>query len=685
MVRNPKSYNSQLGVPLSVWLIDKENNLGIFEAGISMPGEMEKLEEIIQPEVGIFTNIGEAHQENFRDTSQKIREKLILFRRSRRIVYCRDQQMVHKEILTQYSKSGKELFRWSENENAEVIITKNRLENQTVITARFKDQSFEVTIPFTDPASFENAAHVLTYLISEGETGSEVLNQFESLPVVAMRLEIKKGFNSCTLINDSYNSDLNSLIIALDALVMQSQHASKTVILSDLLQTGQDETELYSRIAQWMNEKKITKFIGIGEKLSNNKYLFGSSSLFFPSTSAFLEHMNGIEFNREAILIKGSRSFGFEKISAAFEEKKHLTRLEINLNALIDNLNYYRSLLKSDTQIMVMVKALSYGSGSYEIANMLQFQRVHYLGVAIADEGAELRKAGIHLPIMVMNPDPVSFETMIQNHLEPELYNFTTLTSFQDMALRNLEHDYPVHIKIDTGMHRLGFSWDETEKLCGVLKNCPNIKVNSVFSHLAASDEEVHDEFTSNQIERFKKGCETIQNALGYPFIRHILNSSGIERFTESQFEMVRLGIGLYGFSPGKQNKLKNVGTLKSTISQIKRVSENETIGYGRKGKAGKGKTVGIVPIGYADGYNRKLGNGIGKMLVNNKFAPVVGNVCMDMCMIDLDGINAHEGDEVIVFGERFPASELANLLGTIPYEILTGISTRVKGYIFNE
>lgn len=686
VIRSPKSYNSQLGVPLSVWLMQPEHELGIFEAGISMPGEMEKLEKIIHPDIGIFTNIGEAHQENFEDLKHKIKEKLKLFVGSQLLIYCKDHALVENEIKSAFAGKKINLFSWSQKEEADLQINNIKVHHtHTDFEAYYGNKKYPVRIPFTDTASLENAIHVLVFALATNETDDPVLAQFSSLPMVAMRLEIKKGFNNCTLINDSYNSDISSLSIALDALNMQSQHKTKTLILSDILQTGLPEKVLYTKIASLVKEKKIDRFIGIGEGLKANSDIFGISSLFFITTEEFLSGLHNIEFRNEAILIKGSRKFEFEKISAAFEEKKHLTRLEINLNALVDNLNFYRSFLKEGTKIMVMVKALSYGSGSYEISNILQFQRVDYLGVAIADEGADLRKAGIYLPIMVMNPDPVSYGKMITFHLEPELYNFTTLKAFDSMAGSCQENAYPVHIKIDTGMRRLGFSEDEIPSVLEILKNSRNIKVKSVFSHLAGSDEEIHDAFTKEQISRFEKVCKKMEDALGYTFIRHILNSSGIERFPESQFEMVRLGIGLYGFSSFNQKKLKNVSTLKSTISQIKKVPANETIGYGRIGKANEDKTIGIVPIGYADGFNRGFSNGKGKILVNGKHAPVIGNICMDMCMVDLEGIKAKEGDEVIIFGDEYPASVLARQIGTIPYEILTGISTRVKRIYYQE
>ncbi|MFO7656461.1 MAG: bifunctional UDP-N-acetylmuramoyl-tripeptide:D-alanyl-D-alanine ligase/alanine racemase [Bacteroidales bacterium] len=686
IVRSPKSYNSQVGVPLSLWLMGSENTLGIFEAGVSRPGEMDKLGQMILPETGIFTNIGEAHQENFAGLKHKIQEKLRLFYSCNTLIYCKDQELVHETILENENLSHVSLFTWSVKDDAQVRIVKLVKEpGRCTIQAESGGKTFKAEIPFTDHASVENAMHVLAFLIWSGRINSNTVRQLSTLPPIAMRLELKKGINNCTIINDSYNSDINSLSIALDTLQTQSQHSRKTVILSDIYQTGRNEKGLYSEISRLLSEKEITGFIGIGAALVRNRDLFSVPSRFFAHTDDFISNYNPALFQNEAILLKGSRQFEFEKVSSLLEEKKHRTRLEINLNALVDNLNFYRSLLNENTKIMVMVKALSYGSGSYEIASVLQYQRVDYLGVAIADEGIALRNAGITIPIMVMNPEPESFDLMIRYRLEPEIYSFALLSTFSQAVVRNQEAGYPVHVKIDTEMHRLGFQEEDMIELTGFLKHSRNMVVKSVFSHLAASDDNAHDEFTLRQVSLFQKYTGEIQRALGYTFIRHILNSSGIERFAATQFDMVRLGIGLYGFSPLYQSKLRNVSTLKSTILQIKKVKANDTIGYGRAGKTGRNITIGIVPIGYADGLNRKLSNGAGTFLVRNKPVPITGNICMDMCMVDLTGTDAAEGDEVIIFGDDCPMTKLATQLGTIPYEILTGISERVKRVYYQE
>jgi alanine racemase len=686
ITRSPKSYNSQIGVPLSVWLLEQDNDIGIIEAGISMPGEMEKLQKIIQPTIGIITNIGEAHQVNFNSKEQKVDEKLLLFNNCKILIYCKDHDLIDRRINQSDLAGCVKIFRWSFSKGADLQISKVKKEsNCTFLTGLYKGKFYNIKIPFTDKASVENAIHVWAALICLNTGHKTISKQMSSLPTVAMRLEIKKGINNCTLINDSYNSDLNSLAIALDALNMQSQHKEKSLILSDLLQTGRDKQELYKNIAELVKEKKVNKIIGIGNDIFVNSGTFKIPGTFYRNTGEFIKRISNHNFSNEAILIKGSRQYEFEKISAILEQKTHLTRLEINLDSLIHNLNYYRSLLDTKTRIMVMVKAFSYGSGSYEIANMLQFQRIDYLGVAFVDEGVSLRQSGITLPVLVMSPELGSYDQIIKYNLEPEIYSFRSLELFNDAARRNQEIAYPVHIKIDTGMHRLGFLNNEVNSLCTRLTEYTNLKVVSIFSHLAATDEPVHDEFTRIQIERFNKISNKLIKALGYKVLRHILNSSGIERFTEAQYDMVRLGIGLYGASTLNQDKLKNVSSLKSTISQIKKVPADETIGYGRMGRLNKEVTIGVVPVGYADGLNRRLGNGKGKFLIKNKFVPVVGNICMDMCMVDISDLDAKEGDEVVIFGDDYPVYEVAKQLDTIPYEILTGISGRVKRIYYHE
>jgi alanine racemase len=644
------------------------------------------LQEIIRPEIGIFTNIGEAHQENFQSVEQKISEKLKLFYHCRQLIYCLDQPLIDAAVKSTPELKKVKLYTWSASREADVRITHiTRKTDSTHFKAEFDHQVMEIAIPFTDHASLENAMHCLAMMLLLKTGHDTIPARMKDLLPVAMRLEQKAAINDCTLINDSYNSDLISLSIALDVLNRQFQHKQKTLVLSDILQTGLKQKELYGRVAAMVKEKGVSRMIGIGGNLSEHANLFAIPGKFYESTETFISNFDPENFSGEAILLKGARRFEFEKIASLLEQKKHTTRIEINLNALVHNLNYFRSLLNPGTRMLVMVKALSYGSGPHEIAGMLQFQRVDYLGVAIADEGVSLRQAGIMLPIMVMNPEAESFDTMIQHRLEPEIYSFAMLEMFHKGVIRNQEIDYPVHIKLDTGMHRLGFLSDDIENLCQELVRMKNLHVGSVFSHLAGSDEGKFDDFTHEQIDLFGLWSEKIIQGLGYPVIRHILNSSGIERFPEAQFDMVRLGIGLYGISSVDHRKLRNVSTLKSTILQIKPVVPGETVGYGRRGKPTKPTLIAIIPVGYADGLNRRLSNGTGAFLVNGHLAPIIGSICMDMTMIDITDTGAKVGDEVIIFGEGNPITTLAQQIDTIPYEILTGISERVKRVYFYE
>jgi len=687
VIRSPKSYNSQLGVPLSVWLMEPEHELGIFEAGISKSGEMKKLQAIIKPDFGIFTNIGEAHQENFKDLEEKVREKLKLFEKSRTIIYCKDHKIIHKQVISGKNLQNVNKFSWSVNSKSDLTITKiTKNKKFSFVSGIYKNQKIDIEVPFNDSASVENSIHVLSVLLLLGYKPEFIRRNIKILSPVAMRLELKRGINNCTIINDSYNSDLSSLNIALDVLNQQHQHSKKTVILSDIFQSGRNETDLYSKVAEMLNKKDINHFIGIGNSISNNHYLFDKvNKHFFRSTNNFLSEYPKDKFKDEAILLKGSRDFEFEKISSALEQKVHRTVMEINLNALIQNLNYFRSLLNPSTKIMAMVKAFSYGSGTFEIANLLQFHRIDYLGVAFADEGVALRKAGITLPVMVMSPEVKRLDVMVEYNLEPEIYSYRILKLFDEEVKKNGITRFPVHIKIDTGMHRLGFSYYDIQSLIKDLVNNRNFYVKTIFSHLAASDDPDQDFFTQQQIKKFEELTKPFIDSSDHQILRHILNSSGIERFPEAQFDMVRLGIGLYGISALKNITLTNVSTLKSTISQIKRVNANDTIGYGREGISKKDIKIAIIPIGYADGLNRKLGNGKGLFYLNGKFVPTIGNICMDMCMLNISGIKASEGDEVIIFGDKQPVADIAEKLETVTYEVLTGISERVQRIYYQE
>ncbi len=683
IARSPKSYNSQVGVPLSLWQLAPYHTLGIFEAGISQVGEMQRLAPMVQPTIGVFTNIGVAHAENFDNAQQKAQEKAMLFQQCEHVIYCSDDPVVAAAVqqLTHPRR-----YNWSRQHKATLsIVAINTTAHATHITGLYKTQAISITIPFTDSASIENAIHCWLVLLTLEVTNNTIAQRMTDLTPVAMRLELLNGINECTVVNDSYNSDLGSLEIALDLINQQKQHSKKTLILSDILQSGWTPEQLYKEVARMVRDKGIARLIGIGPTVSKHAHLFEIEGSYYPSTEAFLAAYNPSLFQQETILLKGARKFRFEQISNLLQQKNHETVLEINLNAVVHNLNYYKNLLQPNTKLMVMVKAFAYGSGGFEIANVLEFNRVDYLAVAYADEGIELRKKGIRLPIMVMSPEPATFEDIIRYQLEPELYSLSILQQFaQAVSINNTA--YPVHLKLDTGMHRLGFAMQEMDDLIAALKQQPQLQVQSVFSHLAASDEAPHDNFTHQQAQQFEAMANRIAKHYEPPILRHLLNSAGISRFPEYQFDMVRLGIGLYGIGvAGNQEQLQNISTLKTVISQIKTVDDNASIGYGRSKFTQGAMRIATLPIGYADGLRRQLSNGNGHVWIHGKKAPIVGRVCMDMCMVNLDGIDAQEGDEVVIFGDEHPIAEWAEQMNTIPYEVLTGISRRVKRIYYQE
>ncbi len=685
IVRNPKSYNSQVGVPLSVWNMGTDAEMGIFEAGISQPNEMEHLADIIKPTIGVFTHLGDAHNENFKGKLHKLKEKIKLFSSCKSIVYCSDEPLVGKALQLEYGNK-KERISWSRKHAADLRVVSEQIEgNSTHIKLKSFNETKTITIPFTDKASVDNAILCYLCLQSLWIPDEIICKQIQKLETIAMRLEIKEGINDCTLINDYYNSDLGSLEIALDLANQQQTDKTTTIILSDILQSGYSDKKLYSLLAKMVEQKKVDRLIGIGQAISAQSKRFKCNATFYRSTDVFLADLNRNQFKNELILIKGARAFHFESISNVLQYKAHQTVLEVNLSAMAHNLNYFRSVLKPSTKLVVMVKAFSYGSGSAEIANLLEYHRVDYLAVAIADEGVELRSAGVTIPIIVMNPEPHSFDTMIEYRLQPEIYKLSICADFGKALRRNGVKKYPIHIKLDTGMNRLGFVEGDLANLIETIKDKDHFLIQSIFSHLAAADEPQHDDFTAQQIELFNAWSEQIRMHFPYHIDKHILNSAGIERFPEAQFDMVRLGIGLYGVSAIHQEKLMNVSSLKTAISQIKKVAKEKTVGYGRKGELHQDTRIGVIPIGYADGFNRKFGNGLGKVVVNGKLVPVVGNVCMDMSMIDLTDVDAKEGDLVTIFGDDYLLRNLAEQLDTIPYEILTSISRRVKRIYFQE
>ncbi|HEY8400030.1 MAG TPA: bifunctional UDP-N-acetylmuramoyl-tripeptide:D-alanyl-D-alanine ligase/alanine racemase [Cytophagaceae bacterium] len=684
IVKSPKSYNSQIGVPLSVWEINKSHNLGIFEAGISQPSEMEKLADILRPTYGVLTNIGTAHDSGFKDRKEKIREKLKLFKDCRMVFYNKDYSGVEEEL----QKYDCQKFSWSWNGNADMTVMKAGYTGSgTLLKITSPEGSFDLNVPFRDNASLENIIHCIAVLLYFKIDFAEVQNRVRSLQPIAMRLELKEAVNGSYIIDDTYNNDLAGLHMALDFLGQQKQRAKKTLILSDLLESGLEEQEMYKSISEVLKEKGVDRVIGIGPVILKNKNVFPSSATFYASTEDFINSIQEKTFEDELILVKGARVFQFEKIIRKLQNKVHGTVLEINLDALSSNLNYYRSRLKPDTKIMVMVKAFAYGSGSNEVASLLEFHRVDYLAVAYADEGVQLRQNGITTPIMVMNPSYQTLENIMHYNLEPEIYSLKIARELQEYMKKNNHPSCKIHLKIDSGMHRLGFEKEDLEGLIEWLKQNPQIEVASVFTHLAGADGAEFNDFSKEQVQRFEFMANCIEEVLGYKVIKHALNSAGIVRFPDFQFDMVRLGIGLYGVEANQmeQEKLQTVGTLKTIISQIKRVAPGESVGYSRKGKVEKATTIATIAIGYADGFDRRFSNGKGKVLINNKLCPVIGNVCMDMTMVDITGVNANEGDEVIVFGKDLPIYEIANEIGTISYEILTGVSERVKRVFYTE
>ena len=706
IVRSPRSYNSQIGVPLSVWLLNEQTEVGIFEAGISQPGEMFALRDIIQPTIGVFTSLGAAHQENFRSMEEKCMEKLELMHDTQAMVYCSDNDTVSRCIRRMQYKGEK--IAWSQcDEQAALFVKSTNISHSSLLTPHSTfhlppstinlPQSTKITyiwqeeencfeIPFIDEASVENAITCAAVALYMGLTPSQLAERMPRLEPVAMRLEVKEGQRGCLLINDSYNSDINSLDIALD-FMNRREAAKKTLILSDIFQTGATPEALYTQVSELVVKRGIEKFIGIGAELSSQAdKIQVADKQFFMDVPHFLSSDAFSGLRNELILLKGARSFGFDQITEQLEQKVHETILEVNLNAVVDNLNYYRSFLKPETKMVCMIKADGYGAGAVEIAKTLQDQRVDYLAVAVADEGVTLRKAGITANIMIMNPEMTAFKTMFDYDLEPEVYSFRLLDALVKAARKEGITGWPVHIKFDTGMHRLGFDpVDDIFKLIDRLKHQNAIIPRSVFSHFVGSDSDGFDEFSARQFALFEEGSQKLQSAFTHHILRHMDNSAGIEHFPERQMDMCRLGLGLYGVDPRDNRILHTVSTLKTTILQLRHVPAGETVGYSRKGKIDRDSVIAAIPIGYADGLNRHLGNRHCYCLVNGQKAEYVGNICMDVAMIDVTDIPCMEGDQVEIFGEHLPVTVLSDALDTIPYEVFTGVSNRVKRVYFQD
>ena len=694
ITRSPKSYNSQIGVPLSVWLLNENSKIALFEAGISEPGEMLALHDIIQPTIGVFTSLGVAHQENFRSMDEKCVEKLQLFRDTKAVIYPSDDDVVSR-CMRRSGYQG-ERIGWSRYDQKAAFFVKDITIDKSQpsclkshVTYIYKGTRGEYEIPFIDEASVENSITCAATALYLGLTPDDIAARMPKLEPIAMRLEVKEGQRGLTLINDSYNSDIQSLDIALDFMQRRPDTAGRrrTLVLSDIYQSGEMMPDLYGQVSELIVKRGIERFIGIGTDLmAQADRIAVGQKWFFPDVEHFLQSGVFRSLHDEVVLLKGARNFGFEHISELLEQKVHETILEVDLNAVVNNLNHFRSFLKPETKMVCMIKADAYGAGAVEIAKTLQDHRVDYLAVAVADEGVELRKAGITQNIIVMNPEMSSFQTLFDYDLEPEVYSFRLL----DALIRAARHQgitgWPVHIKLDTGMHRLGFGTSsEVDRLIDILKHQSAVIPRSVFSHFVGSDSDDFDNFSRLQFERFDAASLKIQAAFSHRILRHIDNSAGIEHFPERQLDMVRLGIGLYGVDPRTNDALSTVSTLKTTILQLRHVPKEETVGYSRKGVLTRDSIIAAIPIGYADGLNRRLGNRHCYCLVNGQKAEYVGNICMDVALIDVTDIPCQEGDTVEIFGKELPVTVLSDVLQTIPYEVLTGVSNRVKRVYFQD
>ncbi len=691
VTRSPRSYNSQIGVPLSLWLLNEQSQLGVFEAGISKPKEMIRLQRIIQPTIGVMTSLGSAHQENFGSLEEKCKEKLLLFKNAEAIVYSMDDEIVSKCVCTSDYPALK--LTWSMKDDT-VAFYVRAIEKQninTTIAYTWKNKvNGKFTLPFIDEASLKNAISCAVVALYLGLTPKELALRMERLEPVAMRLEVKEGQHGCTLINDSYNSDINSLDIALDFMNRRPDHKGRkrTLILSDILQSGKTESRLYEEVAELIEKRGVRKFIGIGTSLTHECDAFKniSEKFFFPTVADFVHSEVFRGLSNEVILLKGARSFGFDRLTELLVNKVHETVLEVNLKAVVANLNHYRSFMKPETKLVCMIKADGYGAGAVEIAKTLQEHRVDYLAVAVVDEGVALRKNGITSSIMIMNPEMSSFKTLFDYELEPEIYSFRLLDALVKAAQKEGVTGFPVHIKLDTGMHRLGFNpHTDINELITRLKQQSSVIPRSVFSHFVGSDSNDFDRFSAHQFELFDKGSKQLQVAFEHKILRHIDNSAGIEHFPERQLDMCRLGLGLYGINSRNNEILNNVSTLKTTILQMRNVPKGDTVGYSRKGIIVRDSVIAAIPIGYADGLNRRLGNRNCYCLVNGKKAPYVGNICMDVALIDVTDIDCKEGDSVEIFGDHLPVTVLSDVMETIPYEVLTNVSNRVKRVYYQD
>jgi len=690
IVRSSRSFNSQLGVPLSIWQMQDSHELGIFEAGISKPGEMDKLQKMIRPDIGLLTNLGEAHGEGFDSIAHKLAEKLQLFRDAQLLVYCKDHSMVDGAVQQMLLSGGlKNSLTWGTNSGSDIVVAYQSTTGRTIVSAVYKGVSHSFSIPYIDPAAIENAMHCFAVCLHLG-LQDQVIPRMHDLPPLSMRLEMKQGQHGSTIINDSYNADLSGLMSALDFVGLQHPSRDRVAILSDVSGIAGEPRLAYEKIASYLWLKNIKFLYAVGEQFHAFASCFEHPSMkvfYFKDTEALLNHLHGASFRDQVVLVKGARSFHFEKLSHFLESKNHQTRLEIDLSSVAQNLNQFKAGLKPSTRIMAMVKAFSYGAGSFEMANLLQFHHVNYIAVAYVDEGVELRKAGIRMPIMVMNTAPSSFSSLVEYNLEPEIYSLGFAQELNAFLQQEGISYFPVHIKLDTGMHRLGLESSDIGLFIDQVGRSSAFKVKTVFTHLVASENPAHDDFTSIQLQRFDHSCNILAEHFGYAFIKHAANTAAIRRHPAAAYDMVRIGIGLYGIDPGNSDlKLQESVSLNTTIAQIKEVKKGESVGYGRHSIVNQDTRVATIRIGYADGFPRSLGNGNGTVLVKGKSFKTIGNVCMDMTMIDITADNSISiEDEVLVFGKEHSIVAVAKAAGTIPYEIMTGISQRVPRIYLSE
>ena len=689
VTRSPRSYNSQIGVPLSVWLLNEQSQVGVFEAGISEPGEMLALRDIIQPEIAVLTFIGDAHQKNFSSLEEKCREKILLFHDAKTIVYCKDDTLVDN-VVKSFDYRGENLA-WSMKDPKAALFVKNveKKDFTSTIHYIYNGEESEYDLPFIDDASVRNSVTTAVVALHLGLSRELLAERMKNLEPVAMRLEAIEGQHGCTRINDSDMSDSISLDIALDFMNRRPDHKGRkrTLILSDIYQTGEPLEQLYKEVSKLSVQRGVNKIIGIGPQIMDYADMIKvPEKFFFHDVTSFIHSTVFETLRNEVILIKGARRFGFDNITELLVQKVHETILEVNLSNVVKNLNFYRSFMKPEATLVCMIKADAYGAGAVEIAKTLQDHRVDYLAVAVADEGVTLRKNGITSNIMIMNPETSAFKTMFDYDLEPEVYSFRLLDALVREAQKNGINNFPVHIKLDTGMHRLGFDpLKDMPELIDRLQHQSAVIPRSVFSHFVGSDSDSFDEFSAHQFELFKIGSKQLCAAFPHKILRHIDNSAGIEHFPERQLDMCRLGLGLYGYDSRDNSMINNVTTLKTTILQIHDIPANETIGYSRRGTLTRDSRIAAIPIGYADRLNRHLGNRHCYCLVNGKKAEYVGNICMDVAMIDVTDIDCKEGDQVIIFGEELPVTVLSDTIDTIPYEVLTGISNRVKRVYYQD